>query len=105
MGSLCTHLLPLIGDVASNTHSVERVTNVRARWIGHHLHAELNTTVNSHLSVVEAHTIAKEVRHQLLHHLTYLSSVTVHIDPVEESGDEFHHIINHSHDGLPVHSH
>ena len=105
MDGIDPEIIDKIRDVASNTHSVERVTNVRARWIGHHLHAELNTTVNSHLSVVEAHTIAKEVRHQLLHHLTYLSSVTVHIDPVEESGDEFHHIINHSHDGLPVHSH
>lgn len=61
--------------------------------------------VASRLSVVEAHAIAKDVRHELLHHLVYLSSIIVHIDPSEEPGDEFHRIVEHSHDGLPVHSH
>jgi len=40
-----------------------------------------------------------------MHSLGYLSSVMVHIDPMEEAGDEFHRISEHSHDGLDVHSH
>jgi divalent metal cation (Fe/Co/Zn/Cd) transporter len=87
------------------TRGVEKVTNVRARWLGHRLHAELNVAVSSHLSVVDAHSVAKEVRHQLLHKLPHLSSVIVHVDPMEEPGEEFHRIDQHSHDGLPVHSH
>lgn len=94
-----------IRDAAGHASGVEKVTDVRARWLGHRLHVELNVAVASHLSIVEAHAIAKEVRHELLHHLTYLSSVIVHIDPSEEPGEEFHRILEHSHDGLPVHSH
>lgn len=94
-----------IRDAAGHAGGVEKVTDVRARWLGHRLHAELNVAVASHLSVVEAHAIAKEVQHELLHHLTYLSSVIVHVDPSEELGEEFHRILEHSHDGLPVHSH
>ena len=62
----------------------------------------LTVAVPSELSVADAHTVAKEVRHQLMHHLNYFSSVVVHVDPIEEAGEEFYHIGAHSHDGLPV---
>ena len=29
----------------------------------------------------------------------------VHMDPVQEAGEEHHHITSHTHDGLPPHSH
>ncbi|MFQ6015582.1 MAG: cation transporter dimerization domain-containing protein [Anaerolineae bacterium] len=57
------------------------------------------------LSVERGHEIAKEVRHQLLHHLRYLSNATIHIDPVNASGEEHHRIAEHIHDDLPAHSH
>ena len=94
-----------IRAAAGRVRGVENVTDVRARWLGHRLHAELNMTVASHLSVAAAHSIAKEIRHELLHQLAYLSSVIVHIDPSDEPGEEFHRITHHSHDGLPAHSH
>jgi len=94
-----------IRHAVEHVDAVKKVTEIRARWLGHRLHAELNVAVLSDLSVADAHKIAKEVRHQLMHHLAYLSSVTVHIDPIEEAGEEFHRIPAHSHDGLPTHSH
>jgi cation diffusion facilitator family transporter len=94
-----------IRHTASHVGGVEKVTNVRARWSGHRLHAEISVTVTSHLSVTEGHAIAKEVRHELAHRIGYLSNVTIHIDPSEEAGEAFHRILEHSHDGLPVHSH
>lgn len=99
------HVIDGIREAASRSARVEKVTEVRARWVGHRLHAELNVAVASHLSVAEGHAIAKEVRHELLHHLSYLSSVMVHVDPTEEAGEEFHRILGHSHNGLAVHSH
>ena len=84
---------------------VEEVTEVRVRWVGHRLHAELNIAVSPKLCVEEAHDIAKEVRHQLLHHLQYLSDAIIHIDPVHASGEEHHRIANHAHDDLPSHPH
>jgi divalent metal cation (Fe/Co/Zn/Cd) transporter len=85
--------------------SVRELTEVRLRWSGHRLHAEVNLAVSPKLSVAEAHSIAVEVRHQLLHHLPYLSNVTIHIDPENLSGEEHHRIIEHTHEGLPIHSH
>ena len=79
--------------------------DIPVTWLGHRLHAELNVAVASHLSVAAGHAIAKEVRHELLHHLNYLSTVIIHVDPSEEAGEEFHRIHEHSHDGLAVHSH
>ncbi len=94
-----------IREAAAEAKGVQQVTDVRARWLGHRLHAELSVAVASHNSVAQGHDIAKEVRHQLLHHLPYLSSASVHIDPQEQAGDEFHAVEAHQHDGLGVHSH
>lgn len=90
-----------VGHVAG----VIETTEVRAKWIGHRLHAELNVTVSPKLSIEEAHEIAKEVRHQLLHHLYYLSNAIIHVDPANASGEWHHRIGEHSHDNLPEHSH
>jgi divalent metal cation (Fe/Co/Zn/Cd) transporter len=67
--------------------------------------AEVNVAVPAGLSVEDAHAIAVEARHQLLHSLEYLSDATVHIDPDSASGQAYHRITNHQHDDLPEHSH
>src|SRR5215203_5376667 len=94
-----------IRHAASQVPGVEDVSEVRARWLGHRLHAEVNVAVDPDLSVAEGHAIAREVHHQLLHHLSYLSGAVIHIDPVQEAGEEHHRVAAHSHDGLPTHSH
>jgi len=94
-----------IRHAAVHVDEVKEVTDVRARWLGHRLHAELNVTLPSQISIAAAHAIAEEVRHQLLHHLKYLSIVVIHVDPEEKSGERYHRIELHSHDGLPAHSH
>lgn len=94
-----------IRHVASGVPGVEDVAEVRAWWLGHRMRAEVNVAVSAELSVAEGHGIAREVNHQLLHELRYLDTVVIHVDPVQESGEEHHHIPAHSHDGLPIHSH
>ena len=66
---------------------------------------EVNVAVASDLSIVQAHEIAKEVRHRLLHDLQFLSNATIHVDPLEASGEEHHQIAEHEHDSLSPHSH
>lgn len=90
---------------AEHVPQVKEVTEVRVRWLGHRLHAEVNVAVDPQLTVAEAHAVAAEVRHQLLHHLDYLSLVVIHVDPADKSGEAHHRIDEHAHDGLPVHSH
>ncbi len=94
-----------IKHAVNHTRGVQDVSEVRVRWLGHRLHAEINTAVSPEISVEKGHEIAKEVRHQLLHHLRYLSNATIHIDPVNASGEKHHRITEHTHDDLPAHSH
>ena len=89
----------------NHAQGVRGVTEVRLRWSGHRLHAEVNLAVNPKLSVAAGHAIAMEARHQLLHHLPYLSKVTIHVDPENLSGEEHHRIMDHTHGDLPIHSH
>jgi cation diffusion facilitator family transporter len=94
-----------IKHAANHVEGVHNITEVRVRWIGHRLLAEVNIAVRSDLTVEKGHEIAKEVRHELLHHLQYLSNATIHIDPVSASGEDHHRIDRHAHDELPIHSH
>ena len=63
------HVIDEIRHAAAHVPQVNEVTDIRARWLGHRLHAEVNVTLPSQITVAAAHTIAVEVRHQLLHHL------------------------------------
>jgi cation diffusion facilitator family transporter len=94
-----------IRSAAARVEGVEDVAEVRARWVGHWLRAEVNVAVNPEASVAEGHEVAREVNHRLLHELGYLETAVVHVDPAQESGEEYHRIAAHSHDGLSTHSH
>ncbi len=94
-----------IRHTAEHVPQVREVTEVRARWLGHRLHVEMNIAVDPDLTIAQAHAIAADVRHRLLHHLNYVSLVVIHVDPADQSGEAFHRIAEHTHDGLPVHSH
>jgi len=98
-------ILEEIIHAARHVTGVKDVGEIRACWIGHKLHVEINIGVRSDASVTEGHDIAKEVRHQLLHHLPHLEIVIVHIDPCDKVGEDHHRISEHSHAGLPPHSH
>jgi cation diffusion facilitator family transporter len=84
---------------------VQEVSQIRIRWVGHRLHAELNIAVHPQLSVAQGHTIAAEVRHQLLHHVLHLANAVIHVDPLDASGEEHHRIVEHVHGDLPAHAH
>ncbi len=90
---------------AKQTKGVEDVSEVRVRWLGHRMHAELNVAVAEGLSVEQGHDIANSVRHELLHNLQFLSGVTIHVDPANASGEAHHHVEEHAHGSEPVHSH
>jgi cation diffusion facilitator family transporter len=94
-----------IRHVSSQVEGVEDVAEVRARWLGHRLRAEVNVAVDPTLSVAEGHAVAREVNHRLMHELRYLDMAVVHVDSAQESGEEHHRVDAHSHDDLPTHSH
>ena len=61
--------------------------------------------MGSELTVVAAHDIAKEVEHELQHHLQFLSGAIIHVDPAAESGESRHQRGPHAHDNLQTHAH
>ncbi len=94
-----------VRQVVKRVEKVNDVTEVRVRWLGHRLYAEVNIAVNPELSVKEGHEIAVEVRHRMLHGLGYLSNAVVHVDPLGSSGEVFHRLLESEHDSLHSHSH
>ena len=79
-----------IAQTARHVAGVEEVTEVRARWIGHRMHAEVNITVMPQLTVAQAHAIATQVHRELMHKLQVLERAVIHTDPVGESGEDHH---------------
>lgn len=86
-----------IRQVVSQVKEVKDITEIRVRWLGHRLYAEVNIAVDSGLSVKEGHEIAVNVRHRMLHGLNYLSNAVVHVDPLGASGESFHWLPGHDH--------
>jgi cation diffusion facilitator family transporter len=66
---------------AAEVPGVHGVGEVRMRWIGHTLRAELAVTVDADLTVEQAHRIAHDVEHQLVHAVPRLTAATVHTEP------------------------
>jgi cation diffusion facilitator family transporter len=75
---------------AASAEGVQGVSTVRARWIGHTIHAEALIVADAELSLGEAHAVAERARHKMLHAVPKLSSVTVHVDPCEHEGLDYH---------------
>ncbi|MGA5704321.1 cation diffusion facilitator family transporter [Peterkaempfera bronchialis] len=67
---------------------VRGVGAVRMRWLGHTLHAEAAIVVDPQLTVVEAHRLAVEAEHALMHTVRRLVSATVHVDHPPVGGAE-----------------
>jgi cation diffusion facilitator family transporter len=75
------------------TPGVLGVGSVRLRWIGHRLRAECEVIIAADASAVEAHQIAVETEHNLLHALPRLAAALVHADPVSRDGTDHHAIL------------
>jgi len=60
---------------------IEAVRELRIRWIGHTLRAEVDAVVDPSLSLVQAHDLAHHAEEHLLHDIGRLTAATVHISP------------------------
>ncbi|MET8540652.1 cation diffusion facilitator family transporter [Kitasatospora sp. NPDC004799] len=66
------------------------VGQVRMRWLGHRLRAEADVVVDDTLTVGQAHDIAIDAEHALMHAVPRLTAATVHTDPAARSGRAHH---------------
>jgi cation diffusion facilitator family transporter len=70
-----------IAEAASAVDGVREVKEVRARWLGHGLRAELAIGVSPGATVAETHELAERVRHELAHDVEHITDVTVEPRP------------------------
>lgn len=84
-----------IEQVAAAVPGVGGVHDVRVRWLGHRLQAELHVMVDEDLSTWESHNIIEQVRHALFHALPPLVAINVHADPCGHGGKDAHCLTTH----------
>jgi cation diffusion facilitator family transporter len=65
----------------SSVTGIDSVRELRVRWIGHTLRAEVDVTVDPSLTVVEAHDLAHHAERHLLADVRRLTAATVHTSP------------------------
>jgi cation diffusion facilitator family transporter len=70
---------------------VQEVGEIRARWVGHRLQADVRMTVDRDLDVASAHDIAEEAQRAMLAALPVLDAAVIHVDPCGHDGSEAHH--------------
>ncbi len=70
---------------------------VRLRWVGHALRAECAISVDPACSVIQAHDVAVQAEHALIHAIPRLAAATVHADPLDGAD---HHAVLADHVGL-----
>jgi divalent metal cation (Fe/Co/Zn/Cd) transporter len=68
-------------EVAAAVADVQGVTELRMRWLGHRLQADVRMTVDRDLDVAAGHVIAERVEQALMTELPLLSGAIVHVNP------------------------
>jgi cation diffusion facilitator family transporter len=71
---------------------VREVGELRLRWIGHRLRAEVAVVVDGEATVRQAHAIAVDAEHALLHAVPRLTAALVHADPAPAPGEADPHL-------------
>lgn len=98
-------IIDRIDEVAGRVPGIRGVHDVRARRVGRSLLVQLHAEVDGDLRVREAHGLAEEVRHRLVHDLPAILMVDVHLDPAGEREDAHavtsHHFGDPGEGGLP----
>jgi cation diffusion facilitator family transporter len=90
MDSVEPELVDDVHRVVASVVGVETVEGVRIRWVGHELRAEVEIVSDADLPLSEAHAIAEEAHHQLLHAIPRLAQATIHSNPCAHDGRDHH---------------
>jgi len=96
----------LVDQVAATLRGTPGVLDVgtaRIRWIGHQLRAECEIAVADHATIVDAHAIAHDAEHRLMHAVPRLTAAVVHAEPYGAIRGA-HHLLTDAH-AARVHVH
>jgi len=68
-----------VRHAAEHVAGIDRLIDVKARWIGHRLHADVTIAIGDERSVAEANAIVAALRSELGAHLQALGTATIQI--------------------------
>ncbi len=71
-----------IRHAAGHIEGVREVLDVKARWLGHRLLADVVVRVRADMSVADADRLAENLRHEMLEHIPALSVANVRVSSV-----------------------
>ncbi|HLI57694.1 MAG TPA: cation diffusion facilitator family transporter [Actinomycetota bacterium] len=95
MDSVDPGLVDTVRRVLAGVPGVEAVESVQIRWVGHELLAEADIASDAGLNLADAHAIAEEAHHRLLHDVPRLAQATIHSNPVGDDGRDHHAVTAH----------
>ena len=95
MDAVDPHLVDQAEQVMRAADGVVDVTDIRLRWLGHSLRAEARITVDSSMSLVDAHHLSHQVEHDLVHGVRRLTAATIHAEPLAHDSAEAHDLVSH----------
>lgn len=81
LDGILPEMLDKIQTIALEVPGIVEVTAVRARWLGHRVHAEVTVSVDAGLTVSSAHELAEGVENKLMKAIPVLSGAAVHLHP------------------------
>ncbi len=90
MDSVDPDLVDDVQRVLASVSGVHGVESVRIRWVGHDLRAEADITSDARLTLADAHAIADEAHHRLLHDIPRLAEATIHTSPWGPDDRDYH---------------
>lgn len=95
MDAVDPDLVDQVEKVTGSDPKVRAVDDVRLRWMGHSLYADIEISIDPDVSVSDAHDIALEAEHRLIHEVPRLASALVHINPLADGARDPHEAIAH----------
>jgi cation diffusion facilitator family transporter len=95
MDAVDPSLVARVERAALATPGVQSIEDLRVRWLGHRLWAELHAVVDEDLPLRDAHAVAEDLRHRLYHAVPQLAETSVHLDPCGHSGADAHAVTQH----------
>ncbi|WP_213166038.1 cation diffusion facilitator family transporter [Alkalicella caledoniensis] len=77
-----------IKEVALNVEGCKELNDVKARWHGSKILVDLKLCVNPMATVLEGHSIAAEVKKQILQNNSEIGDVLIHVNPCHQEGSD-----------------
>jgi cation diffusion facilitator family transporter len=93
MDAVDPELVDKTEHVLRDTPGVLDIGEVRLRWIGHQLRAECEVVVDANATAIQAHQVAVDAEHNLLHAVPRLTAALVHADPAAPEGADHHSVL------------